>query len=85
MVTPAGGKPGVSCLSVKREGDSAFVSAIGRGLGAKQADAALSAAAAAGISARQAEASGGKLVLRVSAPDAEALLKALHAKFFSTH
>lgn len=85
LVTKEGGKPGVSCLSVKKEGASAFVTAIGRGLGAKQADAALSAAAAAGISARQQEASEEKLVLRVSAKDAETLLKALHAKFFSPH
>jgi len=85
LVTPAGGRPGVSCLSVKKEGDSALVSAIGRGLGAKQADAALSAAAAAGIGARQQEASDEKLVLRVSAKEAETLLKALHAKFFPRH
>lgn len=85
LVTAAGGKPGISCLSIRKEGDKAFVSAIGRSLGAKHADAALSAAAAAGISAKQAEASGGKLVLRVSARDAETLLKALHAKFFSQH
>lgn len=85
LVTAAGGKPGVSCLSIRKEGDKAFVSAIGRGLGAKHADAALSAAAASGISAKQAEASEGKLVLGVSARDAETLLKALHAKFFSQH
>ena len=85
LVTKEGGKPGVSCLSIKKGGGNALVSAIGRALGARHADAALSAAAAAGISARQAEASEGKLVLRVSASDAEALLKALHAKFFSPH
>lgn len=85
MVTASGGKPGVSCLSIRKEGDKAFVSAIGRGLGAKHADAALSAAAAAGISAKQTEASDVKLVLRVSARDAETLLKALHAKFFPAH
>lgn len=83
MVTAAGGRPGVSCLSVKKDGASSLVSAIGRGLGGKHSAAALSAAAAAGVSARLEKVSGGKVVLRVSGPEAETLLKALHAAFIT--
>ncbi|MBI4350084.1 MAG: aspartate kinase [Elusimicrobia bacterium] len=85
LVTAAGGKPGVSCLSIKKDGGAALVSAIGRGLGAKHAGAALSAAAAAGVSASRQDASGGKLVLRTSPLEAETLLKALHSEFFPRH
>ena len=85
MVTAAGGRPGVSCLSIKKDGASALVSAIGRGLNGKHAAAALSAAAAAGIEARAEKTSGGRVALRVSALDAESLLKALHAEFIDRH
>ncbi|MEK7722568.1 MAG: aspartate kinase, partial [Elusimicrobiota bacterium] len=81
MVTAAGGGQGVSCLSIKKYESSAFVSAIGRGLGAKHAAAALAVSAVAGISAGLQEASGGKVVLKVSAREAETLLKVLHTKF----
>ena len=79
MVTVEGGLPGVSCLSINKDGASSLVSAIGRGLGRKHAAAALSAAAAAGISARLQQISAGQVVLKVSAAEAEHLLRALHA------
>jgi len=83
MVTAAGGRPGVSCLSIRKDGASSLVSAIGRGLGGKHAAAALSAAAAAGVGARPETVSGGKVVLRVSGREAETLLKALHTEFIT--
>jgi len=84
LVTSAGGKPGVSCLSIRKEGAAAFVSAIGRGLGARHAAAALSAASAAGVSAAAETASAQKVTLRVPASEAEALLKALHTEFITS-
>jgi aspartate kinase len=83
MVTASGGRPGVSCLSIKKEGASAVVSLIGRGLDKKHAAAALLAAAAAGVSARTETASAAVVALKVSAAEAETLLKTLHAEFIT--
>ena len=82
LVTAAAGKPGVSCLSIKKEGGTALVSAIGRGLGRAQLEKALTAAAKAGVRTSAAASSAGSIVLRSAPGQAEALLKALHAAFF---
>ncbi len=82
LVTASGGGPGAGCLSLKKEGEDALVSVIGRKLGRAQLEKALSAAAGAGIDARPAGTSAGSLVLRARQADAEPLLKALHSAFF---
>ena len=79
LVNAAGGAPGVSCLSLKKEGGAALVSAVGRGLGRAHAARAL---AAAGPGAAPAGASAGAVTLRVPAGRGEEALKALHAEFF---
>ncbi|OIO02523.1 MAG: hypothetical protein AUJ51_06210 [Elusimicrobia bacterium CG1_02_56_21] len=83
MVTATGGKPGVSCLSVKKEGVSALVSLIGRGLGAKHTAAAARAAASAGVSAAAEKITSTAISFRASAAEAETLIKALHAVFIT--
>lgn len=82
LVTSSGGGPGAGCLSLKKEGDGALVSVIGRRLGRAQLEKALAAAGSAGIDARTSETSAGGLVLRTRLADAEPLLKALHSAFF---
>ena len=82
-VTARGGKPGVACLSIKREGGLALVSAVGREIGRPHALKALAAAAAAGIRpGTKTLFSKNSFSLRVPARDGEKLLRALHAEFF---
>jgi len=80
LVTREGGRAGVSCLSLKKEGGMALVSVIGRRLGALQLAKALAAAGA--LCAGKPACSPGAITLRVPAPSGEALLKKLHAAFF---
>jgi aspartate kinase len=85
LVTAKLGGPRVSCLSSKKEAGNTLVSAIGRGLGAAHAEKARKAAAAAGIETGHARTSAESISLLVPAPEAEALLKALHAAFFRAY
>ncbi|OGR44759.1 MAG: hypothetical protein A2X35_05525 [Elusimicrobia bacterium GWA2_61_42] len=82
LVTRAGGKTGVSCLSSRKEGKYSLVSAIGRGLSGTHEKKALAAAAAAGLTARLRCAQVDRLCFRVAAHETESLLKALHQAFF---
>ena len=85
LVTAKPGSPRVACLSFKKEGEHALVSAIGRGLGAAHVEKAVSAAVAAGIKTGRLQASAERVSLLVPAHEAEALLKALHAAFFRAY
>lgn len=78
LVNTEGGRPGASCLSLKKEGKAAFVSLVGRGLGRAHVKLALAAAAPAALL----KASPGAITLRLPAAGGEAALKALHAAFF---
>lgn len=80
LVAGAVGRPGVSCLSLKKHGPHALVSLIGRGPGPARLAAALAAGARYG--AARAGSSPVSITLRVPAKDGEALLKDLHAAFF---
>ncbi len=80
LVTREGGRAGVSCLSLKKEGRTALVSMIGRCLGAPHLAKALAAAGA--LCAGKPACSPGAITLRVPAASGEALLKKLHAVFF---
>ena len=76
-IVTASGRPGMNCLSIKKEGAIALVSAIGCRLGGSHIKKVL--AAAAGFGAEKARASGTAITLRVKAAQGDALLKALHA------
>ncbi|MDD2804324.1 MAG: hypothetical protein PHV33_02115 [Elusimicrobiales bacterium] len=80
LVNAAGGKPGISCLSLQKARDAALVSAVGRRLSRAHAAAGL---AAAGHGAALVRAAAGAFTLRVPAESGEAALKALHAAFFA--
>ncbi|HAT72780.1 MAG TPA: hypothetical protein DCS63_08185 [Elusimicrobia bacterium] len=82
MVTADGGKPGVTCLSIKREGRLALVSAVGRGLRRVDADKTLDAARAAGLRAACRSVTGRAITLVIAAPEGEDLLRALHTALF---
>lgn len=79
LVTALGGKPGVTCLSLKREGRFALVSAIGLELNSGHAGKAAAAAAAAGLRPVTQKISAGAILLRVPAAGGEKLLRALHS------
>lgn len=79
LVTAHGGEPGITCLSLKREGRLALVAAIGRKLTRGHARKAAAAAGEAGLKAVVQTASNTKILLRVPAPQGEKLLRALHA------
>ncbi|HCC48573.1 MAG TPA: hypothetical protein DEQ38_10740 [Elusimicrobia bacterium] len=79
LVNADGGRPGVSCLSLSKEGRRALVSAVGRRLTRVHADRAL---AAAGPGAAPAGFSASAVTLRVPAGRGEEALRALHAAFF---
>lgn len=78
LVNAAGGAPGVSCLSLKKDGAAALISAVGRRLGRAHAARALAAAG----EGTAAAAGAGAVTLRVPAARAEEALKALHQEFF---
>ncbi len=80
MVTARGGKAGVSCLSLAREGGAASVTAIGRGLGKEHSRLALSAARAGAD--HLLSASPFAIKLAVPADSADEALRALHRAFF---
>lgn len=79
LVTQEGGGPGVACLSLKKAGTAALVSAIGQALGRRHLARAL---AAAGPQAEAAGVRASSLTLRLPAAAGEAALKRLHAAFF---
>jgi len=79
LVTGAGGPAGVSALSLKKEGGKAFVSVIGRRLGAAHLAAALASAGKSAIPVRPPRSAPGRLVLETAANSGETLLRALHA------
>jgi aspartate kinase len=79
LVTAGGGRPGASCLALRKDGADALVSLVGRGLGGKHLKLALAAAPVPPSAERL---STGVLSLRVPAAEGETLLKALHAVFF---
>jgi len=82
MVTPGGGRQGVTCLSIKKEAAVTLVSAIGRGLKKEHLARMHAAAAACGANAVTAGFSAGAATLRTDHAGGEPLLKALHAAFF---
>lgn len=80
LVTRDAGKPGVSCLSLKKDGPDALVSLVGRRLGPAHLHRALAAGRQHG--AARAASSAVSITLKAPAAAGEALLKALHAGFF---
>ena len=83
LVTRAGGRRGVACLSMRKEAGPALVSAIGRGLNRRHLAAAEKAAEACGLAHTVESFSSGHITLRTAPGKAETLLKALHAAFFA--
>lgn len=81
LVTAAGGPAGVTCLSIKKEGKTAQVALIGRGLGRAAAFKALAAARNAGLAPVTEKAGRGSISISVPARQGETLLKTLHAAF----
>ncbi|OGR78664.1 MAG: hypothetical protein A2X32_05295 [Elusimicrobia bacterium GWC2_64_44] len=79
LINAGGGRPGVSCLSLRKAPDGALVSAVGRELSRAHAARGL---AAAGPCAALLRSAAGAFTLRVPAERGEAALKALHAAFF---
>lgn len=79
LVTARGGRPGFTCLSLKREGRFALVSAIGLELTSAHAREATAAAAAAGLRPAAQKISREAILLRVPAAEGEKLLRALHS------
>lgn len=80
LVTRDGGRPGVSCLSVRKAGPDAFVSLVGRRLGPAHLARALAAGAPFG--AARSAVSPASITLKAAAAAGEPLLKALHSEFF---
>lgn len=79
MITARGGKTGISCLSLAREGGAALVTAIGRDLRREHARLAL---AAAGPGALLKRASALAVTLSLPPDSADEALRALHRAFF---
>ncbi len=79
LVTARGGGPGVSCLSLVKDGRRARIGLVGAGLGRVHAAAALEAA---GPAARACSASGAEIIVSVPAASAEGTVRALHRLFF---
>ena len=83
LVTAAGAGAGPSCLSLRKDGRTAFAAVIGRELDLPAVrKKALAAAAAAGIAVRLSASARDRLVLAAEAGSGDPLLRALHAAFF---